>query len=125
MPLSNDGSLPVADDRAFASSWHPRLCIAGLAATVTLFLSWITPPFRAWWDALDIAIFRALNPSLAEPGLWQTFWAITNWRPFDIVTALIVFGLVISDCWKWVMPDACSWSSIREGRPSVLRSYTP
>lgn len=66
----------------------------GLA--VLLLVSWLTPFSRRWWDVLDAAVFGMLNPTLAASGVWQTFWAITNWRPFDLVTAAIIFGFVLA-----------------------------
>ena len=34
---------------------------------------------------LDESIFRFLNGTLAYGAAWQGFWAIANWRPFDLV----------------------------------------
>lgn len=100
MSAFND-SFFAADHSPFAGTWHPRQCIAGLAAAAVLFASWIAPVSRTWWDALDHAVFSALNPSLAQPGLWQSFWAVTNWRPFDLVAAAIIFSFVLS----WLRAD--------------------
>lgn len=102
MSLSNDNSLLAADRTPFAGAWRPRQCIAGLAAAAVLFVSWIAPASRAWWSALDNAVFNALNPPLADPGLWQSLWAIANWRPFDLIAAAIIFGFVLS----WLRADA-------------------
>jgi membrane-associated phospholipid phosphatase len=100
MSTFNDSSFAV-DRSLFVDTWRPRQCIAGLAATVVLFASWLTPVSRTWWDALDRAVFSALNPSLANPGLWQSFWAVANWRPFDLVAAAIIFGFVL----LWLRAD--------------------
>jgi membrane-associated phospholipid phosphatase len=100
MPTFNSSSL-VTDRSLFAGTWRPRQCIAGLTAAAALFASWIAPASRGWWDALDHAVFSALNPSLANPGLWQSFWAVANWRPFDLVAAAIIFSFVL----LWLRAD--------------------
>jgi membrane-associated phospholipid phosphatase len=72
-------------------TWHPLALTGGIALAAALFGSW-----RAgWWATLDTAVFRFFNAQLGEPGALQTFWAITNWRPFDLVAALTVAVLVL------------------------------
>lgn len=83
-------------------AWHPAYCAAGLGAAAALFLSWMAPLSRSWWDALDTAVHAFVNPTLAAAGAWQTLWAIANWRPFDLVAAVIIFGFVLA----WLREDA-------------------
>jgi membrane-associated phospholipid phosphatase len=109
----NDSSF-AADRSLLSGAWQPRQCIAGLAAATVLFASWIAPVSRAWWDALDHAVFSALNPSLANPGLWQSFWAVANWRPFDLVAAAIIFSFVLS----WLRAEHAD--RVRSGLASFL-----
>lgn len=85
-------------------AWHPLYCAAGLGAAAALFVSWMAPFTRQWWDALDFAVYGALNPPLAAAGAWQTFWAVANWRPFDLVSAAVIFGFVLA----WLRADAGS-----------------
>lgn len=72
----------------------------GLA--VLLFASWLHPLTRAGWDALDTQIFYWLNGTLESGKHWQGFWALVNWRPFDIVAASMI--LVISFFWIYQQP---------------------
>lgn len=63
-------------------------------AAALLMLSWAGPGFaRALWDQWDLATFLALNGSLAEPGVWQTFWVVANSRYFDLVPASLLLGI--------------------------------
>jgi Kdo2-lipid A phosphotransferase len=77
--------------RPGAAAWHPFYLMAGVALAGALFGTW-----RAgWWSAVDTAVFRFFNAQLGAPGPLQTFWAITNWRPFDLAAALTVAVLVL------------------------------
>jgi len=68
----------------------------GLAAL--LFASWLYPLTRAGWDALDTLVFYWLNGSLESGKYWQAFWAIVNWRPFDLIAA----GLIMIMSFVWI-----------------------
>lgn len=72
-------------------TWHPLALAGGFALTAALFGTW----YAGWWATLDTAAFRFFNAQLREPGTLQSFWAITNWRPFDLVAALMVAVLVL------------------------------
>ena len=61
------------------------------------FASWLIPATRALWDRLDEAIFFSFNGSLADSTFWQSFWAIANWRPFDVIAASLI--LIIGFNW--------------------------
>jgi len=61
------------------------------------FASWLSPATREIWDALDSAIFFSLNGSLASGKTWQGFWAIANWRPFDVIAASLI--LIVGFSW--------------------------
>ncbi|MCW5605265.1 MAG: phosphatase PAP2 family protein [Burkholderiales bacterium] len=106
MSLHHSSRYP---DSPFDGAWHLPLCIAGLVAAAALFVSWIAPVTRAWWNALDVAVFRAFNFTLAEPGWWQSFWAITNWRPFDLVAAAVIFFFTLA----WLRADASVHAHVR------------
>jgi membrane-associated phospholipid phosphatase len=79
-----------------AGAWHPACCAAGLVFAAALYFSWLAPPTRRCWDALDLAVYHLFNPTLAAAGAWQSFWAVANWRPFDLVTAAIIFTFVLA-----------------------------
>lgn len=67
-----------------------------------LFASWLFPATRALWDQLDSGTFYLLNGSLASGKTWQIFWAVTNWRPFDTIAALLI--LIVSFSWIYKSP---------------------
>lgn len=54
---------------------------------------------RAEWQILDEQAFRWLNGSVAEPGAWQTLWAVANSRLFDVVPGAILLALY--GHWMW------------------------
>jgi hypothetical protein len=63
------------------------------------FASWLFPVTREGWDTLDEVIFFSFNGSIAHSTFWQSFWAIVNWRPFDIIAAALI--LVIGFSWVY------------------------
>ncbi|MGC4016064.1 MAG: phosphatase PAP2 family protein [Luteolibacter sp.] len=72
--------------------WSPKWMAAGLL--------WIAATWGTWaagcWNSLDGAVFRWCNVRLPEPGFWQKVWAITNWRPFDLVAAVLIGVLLLA-----------------------------
>jgi Kdo2-lipid A phosphotransferase len=54
---------------------------------------------RYGWLALDEDTFRWLNGSIARPGAWQSFWAVTNSRLFDVVPGALLLALYAD--WMW------------------------
>lgn len=75
-----------------------RLAILLLLAAA-LFLTWAhIDSTRAWWDALDESIFRALNDSLRGRPWWQTIWAIGNNHFFDFLSSLLMTWLAFRYC---------------------------
>jgi len=52
-------------------------------------------PTRSLWLLLDDRVFFALNRSLADHEGWQIFWALTNNRAFDTVSAICVSALFL------------------------------
>jgi membrane-associated phospholipid phosphatase len=72
-------------------AWHPVPLIAGVVAVLVLFGSWLGQR----WSAADEAVFRYFNSQLGR-GAATTFWAITNWRPFDIVSAALIGAFVLA-----------------------------
>ncbi len=88
------GTTKVMDE-SLTDRWRPKSLLACVIAAALLFGSWIFPPTRALWDVLDREVFWALNATLAEPGGWQAFWAIANWRPFDIIAQVAIVALSI------------------------------
>jgi membrane-associated phospholipid phosphatase len=63
------------------------------------FVSWLFPATRMVWDELDQVIFFSLNGSLADSTFWQSFWAIANWRLFDVIAATLI--LIIGFSWAY------------------------
>jgi len=90
-------SISIKNNR----SWQPEWLIGCNLAAILLIGSWIHPASRVWWDRLDAAVFYALNGSLASGTLWQGFWAIVNWRPFDLVAG----GILLYLLWRWLRSE--------------------
>jgi membrane-associated phospholipid phosphatase len=109
MSSFNDTPSSAMRCGAYSGTWHAPMCITGLAAAAVLLASWLIPMTRGWWNAMDHAVFHALNPTLAAPGLWQSFWALTNWRPFDLVAAAIIFGFTLA----WLRGDGGQQARLR------------
>jgi len=70
--------------------WRPiPLILCNLLALILL-VSWYTQTGQAIWQSLDGWVFYKLNGSLAEGYYWQLFWAVTNTKSFDRVSALLI-----------------------------------
>ena len=78
------------DTGIFAPRWNIRHLLIWTGAAFLLAGSWFWPETRALWDALDMAIFRALNATVAASDAIAFFWALTGDRRFDYFSALIV-----------------------------------
>ena len=75
------------------TNWNPALLITLNLLAVLLLISWLWPPTRVWLDFIDFSVFNIFNNSLKTGKVWQTFWAISNWRLFDIIQFVVVFGI--------------------------------
>jgi putative membrane protein len=76
--------------------WRPLWLLASFLISALMYLSWAEwEVTRAWWDILDIAVFRSINDSLKENVAWTAFWAIANNRTFDVVGAILFLLLFI------------------------------
>ncbi|MCJ7774198.1 MAG: hypothetical protein MUP22_13830 [Desulfobacterales bacterium] len=76
-----------------STNWNPTLLIALNLLAAFLLISWIWPTTRIWWDLIDYSIFKACDNSLETGKTWQTFWAVTNWRLFDVTQFVLVFSI--------------------------------
>lgn len=75
------------------SDWNLLLLIVLNLTAILLLISWLWPATRVWWDCFDFSIFDGFNTILKEGEEWHTFWAITNWRFFDTIQFILVFGI--------------------------------
>ncbi len=64
-----------------------------LALAAALLGTWLCPPTREVWDALDLATFQLLNGNLEGSRPLQVFWAIANHRAFDLLPFVITLWL--------------------------------
>lgn len=101
------------------NSW---LWLAVYASTGLVLLgSWLwCEPGRDLWQALDEHTFRRLNGSLAEPGLWQTLWALANSRLADAVPA----ALLLLPFAHWMFADEGRHWRVRGGIGAALAVFT-
>lgn len=81
-------------DDAARGRWRIPLLVACHVAAALLFASWVYQPTAAWWEALDLAGFWAMNRSLEWNEAWRVAWAIANHRAFDLVAAAFMLGLM-------------------------------
>lgn len=87
--------------------WRPAILTTQLAVAAILLGSWFSPMTRPLWDHLDAAAFHLLHGSVvtgSDP--WRLFWAATNTRLFDAVSA-VVFAIVFL---SWVV--AGGWARL-------------
>ncbi|MBF0188559.1 MAG: phosphatase PAP2 family protein [Magnetococcales bacterium] len=75
--------------------WQPKWLISAHVVAIILMGSWLLPATRPLWDALDTVVFRTLNGTLAWGSVWQGFWAIANWRPFDILAGIVILMFLL------------------------------
>ncbi len=75
-------------------NWNPPVLAGAFVTTAVLTLSWFVPgPWRDAWDAVDEAVFFALNGILADNRSMAVFWALANNRAFDLVPAVLFLML--------------------------------
>jgi len=89
MPMPPDN--PSSHGRLEPGRWRPLFLAAGVVIIVVLATTW----HADWWVGTDNVVFRYFNSQLGHAGTLQTLWAITNWRPFDTVAALIILVFVV------------------------------
>lgn len=81
-------------DFPLARNWQWKPLLGWTAAAILLVASWLLPVTSAFWDGLDIAMFRGLNGTVAWDDSTAIFWAITGGRQFDafaILTILVTY----------------------------------
>ncbi|MCA9188522.1 MAG: phosphatase PAP2 family protein [Pirellulaceae bacterium] len=86
----------VVDDESQPGSL--RAWLDSHIVAIVLLASWILPATRVYWDQFDTWVFRRLNGTLSSGGQWLKICAIMNHRMFDLVPAVLLFGLV----WHWI-----------------------
>lgn len=74
--------------------------IASFALIALLYLSWLFPLTRPFWNTLDAASFHFLRSSLLEPGFSRDFWAIMNHKYADWALDIIMLVFVLSYIYK-------------------------
>lgn len=72
-------------------NFRPLAGITLIALASVIMYTWaFVEPVRMVWDNIDRSVFYALNGTLAQPGAWQTFWAVGNNIAADIFMGSIV-----------------------------------
>lgn len=70
--------------------WNFKKLFIPSAVIFLLFMSWITPFFRPFWDAIDSTTFYYLNTWVQKSRFWQNFWAFTGTRTMDWIHDLVM-----------------------------------
>jgi membrane-associated phospholipid phosphatase len=76
----------------------PALLGLNLGAALLL-ASWLCPAGQVFWAQLDNSTFALLNGSLTAHPLWSGAWAIASVRPFDLLAAALMLGLLVRKDW--------------------------
>ena len=77
-------------------NFQPRAFAVQLGLAIFLFASWAySDAGRAIWDQLDQWVFFTFNGSLTLSEGWATLWALGNSRWADLVSALILGGMLL------------------------------
>jgi Kdo2-lipid A phosphotransferase len=92
--------------------WRPSARLRGwcsVAAGLLLIASWLGGPLRPLWDGLDRWFFLLTNPSLGLNPVWDGIWAVSNFRPFDLVAALAMAAVFL---WSGLRSGSRSWAPL-------------
>jgi Kdo2-lipid A phosphotransferase len=101
------GELPAA--RPTVGSRQIGFSTACVVAAAALLASWWWPPTRSLWDTFDETMFHVLNGVVLNGSdSVRVFWAATNTRIFDALSAL-GFGVIFAT-WMW----AGGWSRLSQ-----------
>ncbi len=61
-----------------------------LFIVLLMFLSWMSPRARPYWDLFDLKTFTYLNSWVHSSPFWQNFWAFTGHRIMDWIHDLLM-----------------------------------
>lgn len=92
-----------ADLMPAASRRNGLICL--LLATL-LMGSWFTPITNEWWDALDNAIYYAMNGTVSWGSPWPELWAATGDRRFDLFCGVLILSIFYA---RWLSGDETQW----------------
>jgi len=74
--------------------WLPFFAVQIIA--IALLWSYLNDTSFLLWRSLDESFFVFLNSSLnPEPGLWETFWAYTSTRIWDLISAFAIMSFYV------------------------------
>ena len=76
--------------------WRPLAMAMSCFLAAAFVVSWLFEPGRSYWDQFDLAIFRTLNGTLEWGRVWQSIWAVANWRPCDLVIGVVLLMILIA-----------------------------
>jgi membrane-associated phospholipid phosphatase len=67
--------------------WKPLLTSFGIIAF--LWITFLSPWTVPLWEAVDLAVFKALNSTLKDNKFTQYFWALLNHKRMDLVEDVV------------------------------------
>lgn len=82
------------------TGYRPLPLFITLFVSCIIFASWLLPTTAEIWDSIDRQWFYTANGSLKEGESWQLFWAIANYRAFDLIPGSILLLLFFTSAWK-------------------------
>ncbi len=72
-------------------NWNLKILLIPPLIMTALFLSWILPIARPFWNAVDRNIFYFLNEWIRYSPFWQNFWAVAGHRITDWFHDCVIF----------------------------------
>jgi Kdo2-lipid A phosphotransferase len=75
--------------------WRIKTLLLCNILALLIISSWLYGPTRVLWDRLDAGLFYLLNGSLSIGPVWRAWWAIANWRPFDLIAGGVLLFFVV------------------------------
>jgi membrane-associated phospholipid phosphatase len=113
--------LSIAVNHPTTGRWRPGLLCLQILLAALLLGSWWWPASRPVWDAIDAFAFHALHGTVVSGGdTWRLFWAYTNTRAFDGLSAL-VFAAIFLD---WIRLGGWRHAPVRIAQGVVVAVVT-
>ena len=75
-----------------STHWNIKILLIPPLLMALIFISWLSPLFRPFWDRIDQMTFIYLNGWIKNSVYWQNFWAFTNHKAMDWIHDAIMFS---------------------------------
>ncbi|MDZ4297848.1 MAG: DUF368 domain-containing protein [Moraxellaceae bacterium] len=96
-PNNREHLMPVSNKR------NGLIC---LLIAALLMGSWFIPITNEWWDALDDAVYFAMNGTVQWGSPWPEIWAATGDRRFDLFCGVLILSIFYA---RWLNGTETQW----------------